>query len=181
MRCFREFGGSNRIGHENGSRSRGVAIADPIDQVNGAPARECAVVRTRIRARPGAELEIAARVDLAASDHESVGAFSGRESFGIARRMAVHGDTRREREDAPAWIEVISPAEADGPLAEVYAGVAGRSRSVANILGCQSLHPEGLRDHHALYRTLMFGRGALSRAERESIAVAVSVANGCHY
>lgn len=82
---------------------------------------------------------------------------------------------------APAWIRIIPPAEADGTLAEAYAEIAGRSGSVANILGCQSLHPEALRDHYALYRTLMFGRGALSRVERESIAVVVSAANGCRY
>lgn len=81
----------------------------------------------------------------------------------------------------PAWIRTVPPPEADGALAEVYAGIAGRTRSVAHILRCQSLHPEGLRDHYALYRTLMFGAGALSRAERESIAVAVSAANGCRY
>jgi alkylhydroperoxidase family enzyme len=84
-------------------------------------------------------------------------------------------------ESEPAWIETILPDVATGDLADVMAGIAGRSGSVANILLCQSLHPEGLRDHNALYRTLMFGRGALSRAERESIAVSVSSANGCRY
>lgn len=81
----------------------------------------------------------------------------------------------------PAWIDTVAPSDAQGPLADVYARIVGRAGSVAHILRCQSLHPEGLRDHHALYRTLMFGRGALSRAERESIAVVVSAANGCHY
>lgn len=81
----------------------------------------------------------------------------------------------------PAWIETIAPSEASGLLEEVYAGVAGRSGSVANIIGCQSLHPEAMRDHYDLYRTIMFSRGALSRADREAIAVAVSAANGCHY
>lgn len=80
-----------------------------------------------------------------------------------------------------AWIETVPPSEAEGELAEVYGRIAGRSGAVAHILSCESLHPEGLRDHYALYRTLMFGRGALSRAERESIAVVVSAVNGCHY
>lgn len=87
----------------------------------------------------------------------------------------------RQPESEPAWIETISPGEATGALSDILAAVAGRSGSVAHILLCQSLHPEGLRDHYGLYRTLMFGRGALSRAERESIAVAVSAANGCRY
>lgn len=81
----------------------------------------------------------------------------------------------------PAWIKTIPPSEAEGHLAAVYAGIVGRSGSVAHILQCQSLHPEGLKDHYALYRSLMFSRGTLSRAERESIAVVVSAGNGCRY
>jgi alkylhydroperoxidase family enzyme len=90
-------------------------------------------------------------------------------------------DDERHAGPDPAWIETTGPAEADGLLAEVYSAIAGRSGSVANILRCQSLHPEALREHYILYRTLMFSRGALSRADREAIAVAVSAANGCHY
>lgn len=82
---------------------------------------------------------------------------------------------------APAWIRTIDPGEATGDLEEVLTGIAGRSGSVAHILLCQSLHPDALRKHYEIYRTLMFGRGALSRAERESIAVVVSAANGCRY
>lgn len=89
-------------------------------------------------------------------------------------------EPRRAQSD-PAWIDTIPPSEATGDLAEVLTGIAGRSGSVAHILLSQSLHPEGLRDHYGLYRSLMFGRGALSRADRESIAVAVSAMNGCRY
>lgn len=88
------------------------------------------------------------------------------------------------RGDERAWIRTLDRTEAEpggGLLASVLAEVGGRSGSVAHILLSQSLHPEGLRDHYRLYRTLMFGRGALSRADRESIAVAVSAANGCRY
>lgn len=81
----------------------------------------------------------------------------------------------------PAWIDTIAPSEAEGRLAEVYAGIVAGSVSIAHILQCQSLHPEGLKEHYSLYRTLMFGRGALSRAERECIAVKVSAVNGCRY
>lgn len=92
-----------------------------------------------------------------------------------------HVNEPRAPEGPPAWIETIAPGEATGGLTEVLAGIAGRSGSVAHILLSQSLHPEGLRDHYRLYRTLMFGRGALSRPDRESIAVAVSAVNGCRY
>lgn len=90
-------------------------------------------------------------------------------------RAAAAGDT------PPAWIATVAPEDADGPLADVYQRIGGRSGSVAHILRCQSLHPEALSEHYALYRTVMFDRGALSRAERESIAVVVSAINRCRY
>jgi alkylhydroperoxidase family enzyme len=44
-----------------------------------------------------------------------------------------------------------------------------------------SLHPETMRDHSRMYRTLMFGKGGLSRPEREMIGAVVSAVNRCHY
>ena len=76
---------------------------------------------------------------------------------------------------------MIDERDASGLLARVYETIAGARRRVANVLKIQSLHPEGMRGHHALYRTLMFGPSPLSRAEREAIAVVVSKTNGCHY
>ncbi|MBI4539185.1 MAG: carboxymuconolactone decarboxylase family protein [Gemmatimonadetes bacterium] len=90
-------------------------------------------------------------------------------------------DDELRNPQAPAWIETIPPADAKGVLADVYARIAGTSGYVANILRSLSLHPEALRDHYSLYRTLMFSGGALSGVERESIAVTVSSANGCAY
>jgi hypothetical protein len=55
-----------------------------------------------------------------------------------------HNDDKHTGPD-PAWIQTTGPAEAEALLAEVYAGIAGRSGSVANILQCQPLHPEALR------------------------------------
>jgi len=54
-------------------------------------------------------------------------------------------------------------------------------RQPANILDSHTLNPDALRAHLGLYRTVMYGESGLSRAERESMAVAVSAANGCHY
>lgn len=88
---------------------------------------------------------------------------------------------QKSAEGAPAWIQTVGPDGARGLLAEVYRGIAGRTGDVANILQSQSLHPEGLRDHYRLYRTLMFGSGVLSRAQREAIAMAVSRGIGCRY
>jgi len=80
-----------------------------------------------------------------------------------------------------AEIRTISEAEAAGPLAELYKRLADPEGRVANILKVQSLSPATLETHHALYRSLMFGPGPLSRPQRELIAVAVSSANACHY
>lgn len=80
-----------------------------------------------------------------------------------------------------AWIRTIPRASATGPLAQLYQAIAGRPGDVANILQVESLHPAGLRDHYALYRTLMYGESPLSRAEREAIAVVVSAENHCRY
>lgn len=80
-----------------------------------------------------------------------------------------------------AWIRVTSPEEAQGGLAEAYHRVRQASESVANILTIQSLNPASLRAHYELYRTVMFGPSELSRAQREMVAVVVSVTNHCHY
>ncbi|HKY60833.1 MAG TPA: carboxymuconolactone decarboxylase family protein [Gemmatimonadota bacterium] len=50
-----------------------------------------------------------------------------------------------------------------------------------NILRISTIHPEALRAHLDLYRTLVHGPSPLSRTRREMIAVAVSQLNGCHY
>lgn len=80
-----------------------------------------------------------------------------------------------------AWIDMIDEAEAEGSLREAYASVAAARGRVANILKIHSLSPAAMTAHLGLYRALMFGRSSLSRRERETIAVAVSALNGCHY
>ena len=61
------------------------------------------------------------------------------------------------------WIRTIGKADATGDLAEVYRRVAPGDTPLDNILGVHALHPRTLEDHYALYRTLMYGRGPLSR------------------
>jgi uncharacterized peroxidase-related enzyme len=80
-----------------------------------------------------------------------------------------------------AWIKTIPPPEASGELLEQYARMRDPTGNVANILQIHSLNPAALRAHFDLYRTLMFARSELSRAQREMIAVVVSKTNGCHY
>lgn len=80
-----------------------------------------------------------------------------------------------------AWIKTVSPAEASGELTDVYNRMRDPADNVANILQVHSLNPAALRAHFDLYRTLMFGKSELSRAQREMVAVVVSKTNGCHY
>jgi uncharacterized peroxidase-related enzyme len=80
-----------------------------------------------------------------------------------------------------AWIKAIPPPEAAGELLDVYSRMRDAAGNVANILAVHSLNPPALRAHFDFYRTLMFGRSELSRAQREMIAVVVSKTNGCHY
>ncbi len=80
-----------------------------------------------------------------------------------------------------AWIKTVSPAEASGELLDVYNRMRDPAGNIANILGVHSLNPAALRTHFDFYRTLMFGRSELSRAQREMIAVVVSKTNACHY
>lgn len=56
-----------------------------------------------------------------------------------------------------------------------------RRPDLPNVLDSHSLNSAALRAHVTLYRTIMFGESGLTRAEREAIAMAVSVANDCHY
>jgi len=62
-----------------------------------------------------------------------------------------------------------------------WVGTARSASSLPNILQSHSLNNEALRTHVGLYRTIMYGDSPLTRAERETIAVAVSAANSCHY
>ncbi len=79
-----------------------------------------------------------------------------------------------------AWIEWIEEDDAVGRLAELYAKHRG-AHGVDHILKIHAFNPESLEGHHRLYAHLMRGPSQLSRAEREMIAVAVSVANDCFY
>ena len=84
--------------------------------------------------------------------------------------------------DAIAWIDAVNEPAASGLLGELYAKETDpHTGLVDNILKVHSLHPETLRAHIDLYRTVMYGRSAITRAEREMIGVVVSKINSCHY
>lgn len=80
-----------------------------------------------------------------------------------------------------SWIKIVPPEEAEGDLRRAYAAVGASRGRVANILAVHGVRPKVLEAHLDLYREVMFGESELSRAERETVAVAVSSANDCFY
>ena len=81
-----------------------------------------------------------------------------------------------------AYIEVIPDDEWTGKLAKLYAGVVDRTHGrVDNIIAVHSLNPRGLAAHQTLYASAMSGTATLRKAERELIALVVSLENHCHY
>jgi alkylhydroperoxidase family enzyme len=97
----------------------------------------------------------------------------------MARQQDPSGGPDRSR---PAWIDVIPETEAEGELAALYDELRSpQTGRVDHVMAIHSLHPQSMRDHEQLYRTLMYGAGDLSRPEREMIGVVVSAVNRCHY
>ncbi|MGH7502444.1 MAG: peroxidase-related enzyme [Longimicrobiales bacterium] len=80
-----------------------------------------------------------------------------------------------------AWIRTVDPDAADEELRGVYDGVVSSRGKLSDIMRVQSLAPRAMAAHLDLYLALLFGRSPLTRAEREAIAVTVSVANRCEY
>lgn len=80
-----------------------------------------------------------------------------------------------------ARIRTIPYEEASGDLKSVYDEIVQKRGRLSNVLQIQSLHPNSIQSHVALYLDIMFGKTSLSRAEKEMIAVVVSKANSCIY
>ena len=78
-------------------------------------------------------------------------------------------------------LRLIDESEATGALKAEYDAAIARAGKVFNIVKAMSLNVDTLRASMDLYRTVMFGRSELSRAERELLAVVVSCTNDCHY
>ena len=80
-----------------------------------------------------------------------------------------------------AVIGIIDTGQAEGDLKMVYNQAERRAGRVYNILKLMSRSPRALKASMELYTATMFGPSELSRAQREMLAVVVSVANQCHY
>jgi alkylhydroperoxidase family enzyme len=79
------------------------------------------------------------------------------------------------------FLRLIDEDEVGGELRRQYDAALGRAGKVFNIVKAMSLRPGVLGRSMDLYREIMFGCSELTRAERELLAVVVSVVNDCHY
>ena len=80
-----------------------------------------------------------------------------------------------------AWLETIPAEEATGRLRKIYDAASQRAGRVFGILRAMSLTPRTLDASMGLYGAACLAPAAISRRERELLAVVVSHANDCHY
>ena len=80
-----------------------------------------------------------------------------------------------------AWIKTIDEDEATGVIKKFYDGSKRSWGGVDNIIKAHSLNAAALRSLMTFYNGVMHGDCDLSLAQREMIAVTVSVHNECHY
>lgn len=80
-----------------------------------------------------------------------------------------------------ARIKIIQENEAQGELQEIYQSLIESRGKLAEVHKIQSLNPKTILSHMNLYVDIMYGHSPLKRAQREMIAVVVSVANQCEY
>ena len=74
-----------------------------------------------------------------------------------------------------AYIDIIETDQAKGELKALYDQAEPRAGRVHNILKIMSRSPRALKASMELYTGTMFGPSELSRAQREMLAVVVSV------
>ena len=67
------------------------------------------------------------------------------------------------------------------PLRRLYDRYRELDGTVDNIVKIHGPNPPSMEGHVRYYHTIMRGASPLTRAQREMIAVVVSVANDCHY
>jgi uncharacterized peroxidase-related enzyme len=80
-----------------------------------------------------------------------------------------------------AWIYVRPPDAAPAELAPVYEAIRSSRGKINHFWQSQSLAPEALAAHHALYAALWNDLAPLTPAQGELIAVVVTALNGAAY
>ena len=83
--------------------------------------------------------------------------------------------------DRPTWLRVPDEAELPPEVLELWAPSLEKLGFVPNVLRLYALRPSHLLAWNAWYEELMKGDSSLTKAEREMIAVVVSIANDCAY
>jgi uncharacterized peroxidase-related enzyme len=83
--------------------------------------------------------------------------------------------------DRGTWLRVPSGDEVPPEILELWQPSLEKLGFVPNVLRFYALRPTRLLAWNAHYEEAMKGDSALSKAEREMIAVVVSVANDCAY
>ena len=76
---------------------------------------------------------------------------------------------------------VPDPSSLDADLQAIWQKCVEKLGFVPNVYSAYSLKPQRLRNFMAMYNEIMLSESALSKLEREMIAVVVSSANRCYY
>lgn len=80
-----------------------------------------------------------------------------------------------------AWINVISPDSATGPLKRQFDQAIARAGRIWNVVSIMGQNPQVLKGSMDKYLAIMSGPSPLIRRQREMIAVIVLAENRCIY
>ena len=81
-----------------------------------------------------------------------------------------------------AWIRTVDESQATDHVKAMYDALIKQRGWVPNIVKVHSIRPDGLRAAMQMMNATMYSQtSGLTRAQREMIAIVVSVANRCHY
>jgi len=81
-----------------------------------------------------------------------------------------------------AFIELVEPAQAEGPLKAIYEAIMQtRGGRLPPPFKAASLHPQAVQALEELNRAVTFGGSTLGRRKEELIATLVSRLNDCDY
>ncbi len=83
--------------------------------------------------------------------------------------------------EAITWLDVPDDEEVSDEVRALWAKPLEKLGFVPNVLRVMALRPDHLRGWWAYYDELMRGESALTKPQREMIAVVVSAQNRCHY
>jgi uncharacterized peroxidase-related enzyme len=90
----------------------------------------------------------------------------------------IISDSQNER---ITWLTIPAEEALDEDLQKLFAKAREKLGFVPNVFVTYMVRPEHFRRWFNYFRELLQGESALSRAEREMIAVTVSSVNGCLY